>query len=214
MNDIPLPQSSPDPILDHIDVVVGDITKLSVDAIVNAANESLLGGGGVDGAIHRAAGKRLLSHNRTLGGCPTGLAVITPSFDLESQGIKNIIHTVGPVWRVKSNPLPGEAHPDAKIGYTLEDTLLASCYMQSLQLATNNKLESIAFPSISTGVYHFPKDRAAKIAFGHIYGYLSQQQRENSAASLTPSKIIFCCFSEADAEIYRNLIADKQQWLK
>ena len=213
MNDIPLPQQPHDPVLDCIEVTVGDITKLTVDAIVNAANESLLGGGGVDGAIHRAAGKRLLEHTRTLGGCQTGLAVITPSFDLETQGIKNIIHTVGPVWRQKTNPLPGEAHPDERLGYTLEDTLLASCYMQCFQLAAKHELDSLAFPAISTGVYHFPKDRAAKIAFGHAYGFLAQQQREHPD-TFKPQKIIFCCFSEDDADIYRNLIADKEQWLK
>ncbi|QQE10991.1 macro domain-containing protein [Planctomycetota bacterium] len=212
MNDIPLQQSPNDPILDRIEVIVEDITTLKVDAIVNAANESLLGGGGVDGAIHRAAGPDLLAHNKTLDGCKTGLAVITPSFNLAPQGIKNIIHTVGPIWNeVTDNPLPGQPNVNEKIGYTLEDTLLANCYMQSLFLASNHKLEAVAFPSISTGVYNFPKPRAAKIAFGHVYGYLS-----NYAPSLEndfPQKVIFCCYSQADADLYLQTIADKDDWM-
>ncbi|WP_432799243.1 macro domain-containing protein [Poriferisphaera sp. WC338] len=195
-------------VLSRIDVVVSDITKLKVDAIVNAANESLLGGGGVDGAIHRAAGARLLEHNKTLGGCPTGLAKATPAFDLESGGIKHIFHTVGPIWQVKDQPLWGEADEGEKLGYTLEDTLLASCYMQCLSLAEKHGCEVIAFPSISTGVYGYPKDRAAKIAFGHVFGYLSQHGKES-----LPRRVIFCCFSEADAEVYRRTIEDCDTWM-
>lgn len=182
--------------LDRIDVLTGDITQLAVDAIVNAANESLLGGGGVDGAIHRAAGPRLLQYNRSLGGCPTGLAKITPAFDLEARGIKHIIHTVGPVWH---------AHEQAKLGDTREDVLLASCYQRSLEQATQYECESIAFPAISTGVYRFPKQRAAKIAFGHVLAYLAQHE--------LPGRLIFCCFSDGDAAIYRHVIDTREQWM-
>lgn len=135
---------------DRIDVIEGDITKVAVDAIVNAANSSLLGGGGVDGAIHRAAGPRLLEACRTLGGCPTAEARISPGFDLPA---KWVIHTVGPVWHG---------------GQRGEDDLLARCYRSCLALATANSVRSIAFPAISTGVYGFPLDRAAEIAIREI----------------------------------------------
>ncbi|QDU32950.1 O-acetyl-ADP-ribose deacetylase [Poriferisphaera corsica] len=212
MSDIPLPQSENDPVLSRIEVLVADITTLNVDVIVNAANESLLGGSGVDGAIHNAAGPELLEHNKTLDGCKTGLAVITPSFNLASRSIKHIIHTVGPIWReVTDNPLPGQPNVNAKIGYTLEDTLLASCYMQALTLTTNHKLETIAFPSIATGVYNFPKPRAAKIAFGHIFGYLSNYA-PNPETDF-PKKVTICCFSQADADLYIQTIATKDDWM-
>ncbi len=176
--------------LDRIEVCTGDITQLAVDAIVNAANESLLGGGGVDGATHRAAGPRLLNHNRKLNGCLTGSAKITPSFDLSARGIKHIIHTVGPVWHA------GAAVADGPIGDIEVDVLLASCYVESLTLAVSNEVETIAFPAISTGVYHFPKPRAAKIAVGRAVKWCAEHE--------LPQKIVFCCFSEADAEIYRR----------
>ena len=189
--------------LDHavqrIDIVTGDITKLAADAIVNAANESLRGGGGVDGAIHRAAGPKLLEHNKTLGGCPTGLAKITPAFDLERHGVRHIIHTVGPVWHDK----PGKA--DAKLGDTREDVLLASCYTRSLELAREHGCSSIAFPAISTGVYHFPKDRAARIALGHVLGHLQQHEM--------PKRVILCCFSDDDAAIYRQTLNTRDEWM-
>src|SRR5687768_8145384 len=131
---------------ERVEVAVGDITKLKVDAIVNAANSSLLGGGGVDGAIHRAAGPRLSQFNRTLGGCPTGEAKISPSFDLEPRGIAHIIHTVGPVW---GDDPHAEGHEP--LGYRLEDNQLGSCYQRSLEMAAAVKAKTVAFPCISTG---------------------------------------------------------------
>ncbi|MES9959339.1 MAG: O-acetyl-ADP-ribose deacetylase [Sedimenticola sp.] len=158
-----------------IRIVQGDITKLAVDAIVNAANNSLLGGGGVDGAIHRAAGPELLEACRPIGGCPTGEARITPGFRLPA---KWVIHTVGPVWHGGGG---GEA------------ALLRSCYDNSLALAREYGVKSIAFPGISTGVYGYPKREAATIALDVM----------GSAEDF--EEIIACCFSEQDAELYRSL---------
>ena len=141
---------------DRIEVIQADITTLPVDAIVNAANSSLLGGGGVDGAIHRAAGPRLLEAARKIGGCPTGQARLTPGFDLPA---KWVIHTVGPVWQG---------------GHAGEDELLASCYRESLKVAASVEATTVAFPAISTGAYGFPMDRAARIAIAEIGVNLDQ----------------------------------------
>ena len=163
-----------------IELHKGDITKLRVDAIVNAANSSLLGGGGVDGAIHRVAGPELLQYNKKLGGCPTGEARISPGFNLPA---KHVISTVGPVWN------GGNSH---------EDELLANCYRNSLRIASENNIKSIAFPSISTGVYRFPVERASKIAVKEIEGFL-----ENDSSI---KKIVIVCFDERTYEVYEELL--------
>lgn len=161
-------------------VVPGDITTLDVDAIVNAANSSLLGGGGVDGAIHRAAGPGLLEECRTLGGCPTGEARITRGHRLRAR---HVIHTVGPVWSGG-----GRGEPE----------LLASCYRNSLRLAEEQGLRSIAFPAISTGVYGYPIDEAAAIAVREVAAFL----RGHSL----PERVLFVCFDEPTCAAYRRLL--------
>ena len=166
----------------RLEVCVADITTLAVDAIVNAANTSLLGGGGVDGAIHRAAGPGLLAECSRLGGCPTGSAKITGGYGLTA---KHVIHAVGPVWN--------EGKGD-------EDALLASCYRVSLRLAHEHSLRSIAFPAISTGVYGFPPDRAAGIAVTNV-------QSEIAAAPSGLQRVVFCCFSQEAAEHHRKAFA-------
>jgi O-acetyl-ADP-ribose deacetylase (regulator of RNase III) len=166
--------------MNRIEVYKGDITKLKVDAIVNAANTSLLGGGGVDGAIHRAAGPELLDFNKKLGGCQTGEAKISPGFKLPS---KFIIHTVGPVWNGGKNN---------------EDNLLANCYKNSLKISVENGVKSIAFPAISTGVYRFPLELAAKIAVSEVEKFLTQYKKLE--------KIIFVCFDEENFNIYMRLL--------
>lgn len=165
---------------DLIRVLQADITALKVDAIVNAANNTLLGGGGVDGAIHRAAGPNLLAACRLLGGCATGEAKITAGYQLPA---KYVIHTVGPVWS------GGSQH---------EAELLASCYLNSLKLASQNAVRSVAFPCIATGIYGFPKLRAAEIAVTTVKDFLAAQSAE--------LQVTFCCFCKEDANIYQTVL--------
>jgi len=165
--------------MDKLELMLGDITRVKVDAIVNAANTSLLGGGGVDGAIHRAAGPELLEECRRLGGCPTGDARITKGYQLPT---KRIIHTVGPVWRGGNNK---------------EAELLAGCYRNSLRLAEKHGVKSIAFPSISTGAYGFPIESASKIAI--------QTVRDFMRTSNVIEKVVFVCYSQSDYETYKKV---------
>ena len=167
----------------RLDIRVADITTLDVDAIVNAANRALLGGGGVDGAIHRAAGPELLEECRTLGGCDTGSAKITRGYKLKAR---HVIHAVGPVWHG---------------GKSDEDALLASCYRTALDLAAAHEFGSIAFPAISTGVYRFPPDRAARIAVGTVASELSGDPRGIE-------HVVFCCFSPDSADHHGAAVAE------
>jgi len=166
---------------ERVEVRQGDITTLSVEAVVNAANRSLLGGGGVDGAIHRAAGPRLLEECRNLGGCPTGESRITGGYDLPAR---HVIHTVGPVYR----------------GLAEDARLLSDCYRNSLALAAEKGLTSIAFPAISCGAYGYPISEASRIALETVLGFLETHPEIE--------KVIFILFSEADAEVYRRRLEE------
>lgn len=167
--------------MSRISIIQGDITQLQVDAIVNAANSGLRGGGGVDGAIHRAGGPAIMEACHKLGGCPTGEAVLTTGGNLKA---KFVIHAVGPIWQGGNNN---------------EKELLASAYRNSLNLAIENKITTIAFPNISTGIYGFPKDQAAKIALREVEKFLEQDQ--------TLQQVIFCCFDLENYELYKKLKA-------
>lgn len=166
--------------MNRIKLFQGDITTLQVDAIANAANKTMLGGGGVDGAIHRAAGKELLAECRSLNGCETGLAKITKGYLLPA---KYVIHTVGPVWNGGKNNEPEN---------------LASCYRESLKLAVENNVKTIAFPNISTGVYGFPKQEAAQIAVREVISFLKIND--------SVKQVIFCIYDNENLEIYKELL--------
>jgi len=167
---------------EKIEIIQGDITRLKVDAIVNAANTTLLGGGGVDGAIHRAAGPRLLEECRRLGGCPTGKAKATDGYRLPAR---YVFHTVGPVWQ-------GGAHH--------EDDLLASCYRECMKLAQEYQVRTIAFPAISCGVYHFPVERAARIAISTLLDCLKDKPEME--------KIYLVCFDPQAYQTYRKVFRE------
>jgi O-acetyl-ADP-ribose deacetylase (regulator of RNase III) len=171
--------------MERLEILEGDITTLHVDAIVNAANSSLLGGGGVDGAIHRAAGPGLLAECRTLGGCPTGEARITGGYNLPAR---YVIHTVGPVWRG---------------GGRGEDELLARCYRNSLALAVSRGIKTIAFPAISTGAYSFPLERAARIAIQEVRRFLERDH--------TLEKVILVCYGRHAYETYCRVLRELEQ---
>jgi len=170
--------------MDAIMVIEGDITEQDVDAIVNAANTSLLGGGGVDGAIHRAGGPELLAECRILRGCPTGEAKLTHGYRLPARWV---IHTVGPVWRG---------------GHDLEDELLANCYRRSLDLAVRNQIRSVAFPAISTGIYGFPLERATRIAVREVRAFLGLNP--------TLEKVFFVCFDRRTHDCYQMVLSESK----
>jgi O-acetyl-ADP-ribose deacetylase (regulator of RNase III) len=187
----------------RLQITHGDITtppaSWKVDAIVNAANHSLYGGGGVDGAIHRAAGSRLLEFTRTLGGCETGEVKHSPAFDLEHIGIKHIFHAVGPIW-IKCNDLPNFGKGER----VLEDDQLAACYRHALALAAQYGARHLAFPAISTGTYGFPKKRAARLALTEIHRHLAENE--------LPEKVSLVFFDMAEAKNCRQIVCKNPDW--
>ena len=174
--------------MERLKIIQGDITKCATDVIVNAANTSLLGGGGVDGAIHRAAGPELLAECRTLGGCKTGEAKATKAYRLSCR---YVIHTPGPIWHG---------------GHSDEDALLAACYRNSLQLASGLGCKTVAFPSISTGVYHFPVDRAARIAIGTILQYLAEHPELECITMVCFDPATYTAYQDACAEVEKEQV--------
>jgi O-acetyl-ADP-ribose deacetylase (regulator of RNase III) len=183
MAEAPTPLLTADVGKTRLEICVADLTTLDVDAIVNAANQSLLGGGGVDGAIHRAAGPELLAECRALGGCATGSAKITRGYRLKAR---HVIHAVGPVWEG---------------GHMGEEEALTSCYRTALTLAADHGLASVAYPAISTGIFRFPADRAARIAVGTVASEIAHAPRGLQ-------RVVFCCFSPDSAERHRNTFAE------
>ncbi len=195
--ELPLIVGQSEALLQRIQVVKADLVEVCAEVIVSPADTALLGhGSAVDAAVHRAAGPALIQHTQSLAPCPVGGIQMTPSFNLASAGIKKIIHAVGPVW---------QGDEQQKLSNNAEDVFLASCYHWSLEKASNAGFKSIAFASISTCQGAFPKQRAAKIAFGHVHGFLLQHP--------LPQRVIFCCDSDQDVEIYQQIIAGRGDWM-
>ena len=203
--------------LRRIEVVVGDLAApdpaWALDTVVNTSDQTLEPpgeGGGVDRALRDAAGPELQAFTRTLGGCPTGLAKPSPAFRLEAAGIRRILHAVGPVWTgVADTGVPGAPGDDsAALGYTLEDTQLASCYASCLRLAVEAGARGVGFPAISTGALGFPLERATRIAFGHVFGHFARRPPPE-----LPERVVFVCFDQATAAVYRSVIATRADWM-
>lgn len=200
--------------LRRIAVVVGDLAQpdpaWGIDSVVNPTDATLMEGGAVNRAIQHAAGPELSVFNREVGGCPTGLAKLSPAFGLEAVGIRRVLHTVGPVWSgVADTGVPGAPGDEsAALGYTLEDTQLASCYASVLRLAVEAGACGVGFPAISTGGGGFPIQRATRIAFGHVFGHFSRRPPPD-----LPERVVFVCLDEPTAALYRSVIATRAQWM-
>ncbi len=200
--------------LRRIAVVVGDLAQpdpaWGIDSVVNCTDATLLEGGALNRAVQSAAGPDMAAFNRGLGGCPTGLAKLSPAFGLERSGIRRVLHTVGPLWSgVADTGVPGAPGDEsAALGYTLEDTQLASCYASVLRLAVESGARGVGFPCISTGAGRFPIQRATRIAFGHVFGHFSRRPPPD-----LPERVVFVCFDESTAQLYRDVIATRAQWM-